>query len=231
MCDPYHTQVSMRYNTHMKNPVVAQKTEEFFIQFPLIHYKKGEVLIRAGEEPKGIYFLKQGHVRQYTITKNGEEITLNIYKPGAFFPMAWVVTDYSNVYTFESMDDSDVYVAPKVDILEFIKKEPDVLFDLLQRLYSGLEGVLSRMEHLMSGNARGRLMTILVISAKRFGDAQQDNVLINLKLTHQDLASMSGLTRETVSREMMALKQEGLIDYTNTLITIQNLKELEKNLL
>lgn len=238
----------------MTDPNITRIVDAFFTAFPAYDYKKGNILIRSGEEPKGIYYLKTGHVRQYAITREGEEITLNIYKPGAFFPMAWAVNAYPNHYYFEAMDDSLVQIAPREDTVSFVKKESEVLFDLLQRLYIGLDGVLSRMEHLMSGKARERLITILVISAKRFGrhqsappfgthnaappfgmyakdDSQKKRknaITIDLRLTHQDLASLAGLSRETVTREMTELKRQGVLDYTNTAIIIQNIKELEK---
>lgn len=225
------TQVaSIGYNRYMADTDIHGIVDAFFSGFPAHEYFKGAILIRAADEPKGIYYLKSGHIRQYVITKEGEEITLNIYKPGAFFPMAWAVNAYPNHYYFEAMDDSVVRIAPKEDAVEFVKNEPDVLFDLLQRLYIGLDGVLSRMEHLMSGKARERLITILIISAKRFGrhNTGRDAITIDLRLTHQDLASLAGLSRETVTREMMELKQSGLLDYTNTAISIQNITDLEK---
>lgn len=244
----------------MTDPNITRIVNTFFTTFPAYDYKKGNILIRSGEEPKGIYYLKTGHVRQYAITKEGEEMTLNIYKPGAFFPMAWAVNAYPNHYYFEAMDDSRVRIAPREDTVSFVKNEPEVLFDLLQRLYIGLDGVLSRMEHLMSGKARERLIAILIINAKRFGRHQSappsgrhnaaspfgrhqsapnpvtnkkrdpvgSSLTIGLKLTHQDLASLAGLSRETVTREMTELKRQGVLDYTNTAIIIQNINELEK---
>jgi len=205
--------------------------DTFFTPFPAHQYKKGTAFIRSGEEPRGIYYLKTGHVRQYVITKEGEEITLNIYKPGAFFPMAWAVDVYIDHYYFEAMDEVEVRIAPREDTVSFIKREPEVLFDLLKRLYKGVDGILSRMEHLMSGKAKERLIMILIISAKRFGTHSHDlgtQIEIALKLTHQDLASLAGLSRETVSREMMELKKQGILDYTNTAITIFKTDELEK---
>lgn len=214
----------------MTDPVITRQVDTFFASYPSREYKKGEVFIRGGDDPKGIYYLKEGHVRQYVFTKEGEEITLNMYKPGAFFPMSWAVNDYQNLYYFETMDASWMSLAPKDDVVEFVREKPEVLFDLLQRVYVGLDGILSRMEHLMSGKASQRLITILLISAKRFGKQQQDGILISLKLTHQDLANLAGLSRETVSREMIQLKQLNLIDYTNTSITITSLEALEKRL-
>ena len=209
---------------------ITTKLDSFFTKYSSRTCTKGDILIRAGEEPKGIFYLVKGNIRQYVITKDGEEMTLNIYKPFAFFPMAWAVNAYPNTYYFEAMNDGMYWIAPKSDVLDFINREPDIVYDLLKRVYVGLEGILSRMEHLMSGKAIERLLTVLVISAKRFGESDKDTIIIRLKLTHQDLANLAGLSRETVSREMNELKQKGLLEYTSSSIIINNVLELEREL-
>jgi len=209
---------------------IIQKLDSFFSRFTPLKFEKRDILIRAGNPPRGIFYLVKGNVRQYAINKNGEELTLNIYKPGAFFPMAWAMDASRNSYYFEAMNDIDAFVAPKSEVIDFVKREPEVLFDLLKRVYVGLDGVLSRLEFLMSGNAKQRLITVLVISAKRFGEATKDNIIITLKLNHQDLASLAGLSRETVSREMMIIKKKRLIDYTSTSISVHNIEDLENEL-
>jgi len=209
---------------------IIQKLDSFFSRYTPLKFEKRDILIRAGDEPSGIFYLVKGNVRQYVISKNGEEITLNIYKPGAFFPMAWAMDASRNSYYFEGMNDIDAFVAPKKDVVDFVQREPEILFDLLKRVYVGVDGILSRLEFLMSGNAKQRLITVLVISAKRFGEATKGNIVITLKLTHQDLASLAGLSRETVSREMMIIKKKRLIDYTSTSITVHNIENLENEL-
>lgn len=209
------------------NEKIVKKLDEFFTRFSQSSYKIGSILIRAGEESRGIFYLKEGNVRQYLINKNGEEMTIHIYKPDTFFPMSWAVNVFPNIYYFEAMGDVRAYVASREKTVEFVKKEPEVLFDLLQRVYSGLDGILSRMEYLMSGDARQRLITILLISAKRFGEKKEKNIRLTLKLTHQDLANLAGLSRETVTREMNKLKKKKYITYTHTAIIIQDSGELE----
>lgn len=212
------------------NPTVIAKLDTFFTQYQKQQYGKGDILIPAAEAPKGIFYLTQGHVRQYSITKDGEELTLNVFKPYAFFPASWALGIYKPAYYFEAMDNVLVYLAPKETVLTFLKTEPDVLLDLVERLYRGLDGIFLRMEQLMSGNAVQRLVTILVIMAKRFGTPAKNAVTVTLKLTHQDLGALAGLTRETVSREMIHLREKGVIDYSNTIITINNMSSLMQEL-
>lgn len=209
---------------------IIEKLERFYNKYPRKFFSKGEYLIKAGKEPSGIFYLRSGNVRQFVLNRNGNEISLNIYKPHTFFPMSYAVDAYKNNHYFIAMGDCEISIAPKKDILVFIKKEREIMFNLLKRLYIGMDGVLSRLEFLMSGNARQKLIAVLLISANRFGVNDRGNLSLNIKFTHQDLAYLSGLSRETVSREMMNLKQQKLINYSKRMFTFFDIKNLENEL-
>jgi CRP-like cAMP-binding protein len=79
---------------------VTKKVEQFFSRYPLKQYDKGEILILADEDPKYIYNLVEGHVREYDISYRGDEIVVNVFKPPAFFPMSWPIAKTPNRYFF-----------------------------------------------------------------------------------------------------------------------------------
>jgi CRP-like cAMP-binding protein len=110
-----------------------------------------------------------------------------------------------------------------------MRDNPDVMYDLLARLYRGMDGLFGRIVHLMSGTAKSRLVYELIIECRRFGVTQADGSLL-LTANEQDLAARSGLSRETVSREMGKLKHEGLVVIDAAGITIANLQLLESSL-
>lgn len=115
---------------------------------------------------------------------------------------------------------------PASEVFEFVKANPDVMLDLLSRLYRGVEGVLGRMVHLMSSNASSRLMYELLLNARRFG--KTDKAGHHLGLSEGDLAARTGLTRETVSREIHKLKDIGLIKVEKQGLVITDIEALEK---
>lgn len=207
-----------------------QILDKFFSKYKSLNYKKGEILIRADDTPSGIFLLKEGIVKQYAISSNGEELVLNIYKPTSLFPMSYAINNTLPHHYFEAMTPVLVWKAPKEAVLEFIERESDVLLDLVSRIYKGLEGYFLRMEYLMSGSARVRLITELLIYAKRFGEKLGSSTYINLKLTEKDLASQSGISRETVSREIQKLKQKNLLTYKKRKLVINDLQRLEEEL-
>jgi CRP/FNR family cyclic AMP-dependent transcriptional regulator len=207
---------------------VAKKLESFFSTFRKQHYKKGEILIRADDDPSGIFYLVDGVVKVYAISKKGDDLVLNMYKPVSFFPMTWAINNSPNKYYYEAVTDVAVWKAPKDEVVSFIKDNPDVLFDLMSRVYRGIEGMFLRMTYLMSGSAYSRLITELLIQAKRFGKIE--GATVSLKMSEKDLAASSGMTRETVSREMKVLKDKKLVLFEKNTITVNDIAALEEEL-
>lgn len=212
------------------NETIRKKLDDFFTQFKYQQYKKGEILIRADDEPQGIFYLKNGVVRQYSISKDGEEQTLNLYKPISFFPLMWAINNTPNTYYFESVTEVEVYRAPRQEVIDFLKKEPEILYDLVSRLYRGMHGLLSRIEYLQSGDAYAKVIFALLNASYRFGE-QKDNAEIEINITHREIAALTGLTKETISRECTRLEREGLITNTNHLVKIRDVHKLESELL
>lgn len=209
---------------------IQDKLDKFFAGHRPQTYTPKEILIRADEEPSGVFYLKNGVVKMYAISSQGEEVIINTFRPVSFFPMNWVLNDSISHYYFEAVTEVKIIKAPKDQFLKFLESEPIVVFDLVKRIYKGLEGYFSRMEYLMSGGAQARLITEILIYAKRFGKESGDNTVINLKLTEKDLAAQTGIARETVSREIHKLKEKGLIDFEKNTLTVKNLLTLEGEL-
>lgn len=210
---------------------IEDKLDAFFQQFQQVTYAKGQLLIRADQNPRGIVYLKEGVVRQYAVSTNGEELTLNLYKPVAFFPMMWAINGTENHHYFEAFTPIKTWIAPKERVIAYIKSEPEVLYDLLRRIYSGMEGVLTRMEYLLAGNMYARLITVLIITAKRFGEKNATGFSVTLKMTHADLAEQAGVSRETITRELKRLRNKKLVNTRQNTITVYSLEKLEAELL
>ncbi len=159
-------------------------------------------------------------------TKDGV-FTLNIYKPYALFPMSSVLNGKQEKYTYGALTEVRGYFAPKKDFRRFIKKNPDILFDLLKRIYSGLEGFFSHLEAMLSGDAYLRILTQLIIYTKRFGQNNKNRIAFDWHMTHHELASQTGLARETVTREIKKLQDKGLIGYSGKKLFVYELPKLE----
>lgn len=207
---------------------ITSKIENFFANYRLRHYAKGQVLMLGGETVDVVYYLIKGHVKVYDVTYRGDEVILNIFKPPAFFPMSIAINNAANPYVYEAESDVELRQAPAEAAVNFIKENPDVMYDLLSRLYKGVDGLLGRISLLMGSSAKTRLMYEIILEAKRFGSQDGDDYVLDID--EKGLGSRAGLSRETVNREIHKLKQDGLLAVRNKAIHIKNMPALQKKL-
>jgi CRP/FNR family transcriptional regulator len=208
----------------------SKKVEDFFNKYKPLFYKKGETIIRASDKPRGVNCVIRGYVRLYSLNQEGMEFTLNIFKPGSYFPVMWAIGGEDNRYYYEALTPVEIRRAPKNDLLFFIKNNPGVLYELTKRIISGLRGLVIRMEQLLLGDAREKVGTTLFLLAKRFGEnSGGQKIIIMLPMTHQGIAGLSGLSRETTSLEMKKFEREGIISKEKRFIVVNKMRKLKPN--
>lgn len=208
----------------------VKEFETFYKQFIIRNYKKGEMLIRADDDPQGIFCLTKGYVRQYTISKAGFELTLHILKPLSYFPMVWAVNGTPNVYYFEALTPVEVGRAPRDQVVDFIKDKPAIIFELLSELIEDYAESLTRIEHLVFSDAYRRVISVLLYITKHFGEKSNNGIIINHRFTQQDIATLVGVARETASNELVRLEKKGLVKYIDHLMLFESVKKLELEL-
>ena len=146
--------------------------------------------------------------------------------------MFLILHDASNLYYFQAMTSSKLSITSKDEIVRFIKNEPSVLLDFTTRLSIGLNGLITTIQYSLFGPVHTRVVSAILLLAKRFGEPQPDgSVLISIHLTHQDIANIVGVARETVSIEMEKLADKNLVSDKRRKITIQNVPRLQEEAL
>ncbi len=210
----------------------TQEFEKFYDKFILRDYKKGEMLIRADDDPRGIFCLTKGYVRQYTISKTGNELSLHILKPISYFPMVWAVNGTPNVYFFEALTAVQVGRAPRDQVVDFIKDKPALLFALMSELLEDYAETLTRVEHLVFSDAYRRVISVLLYIAKHFGKQRKNSsIIVHHRFTQADIATLVGVARETASIEPNKLEKKGLVKYVDHAILFDNVDKLNDELL
>ena len=208
----------------------TKEFEAFYSQFKIRSYKKDEILIRADDDPQGIFCLIKGYVRQYTISKTGFELTLHILKPISYFPMVWAINGTPNVYYFEALTAVEVGRAPREQVVNFIKDKPTVIFALMSELLEDYAETLTRVQHLVFSDAYRRVISVLLYIAKHFGETQDKSIIVHHRFTQQDIATLVGVARETAGNEMVKLEKQGLVSYVDHSMLFQNIEKLNAEL-
>lgn len=193
-------------------------------------YKKGEFIIRPGETPNGVFFIKSGLVKAYNITKYGEENLLIIRKENEIFPLIWGVTGQDRDIIYEALSPVEVWrISPK-DYLKELGKHPDsvaVVLDMVLEMYRIHS---ERIINLQYRSVRERLISFLLFMSQRFGKKTNKGLVIQAPLKHQDIASSINATRETTGRELAGLQRRGLIKSEQSIITLKKVSNLKSYL-
>lgn len=207
--------------------------DTFLKQFKPILYRRKERIILPNESTDNVYYIVQGYVTQSVLSPNGNLFTPYIFAPQTFFPLIWWDNDKaSNVqdYEYESLTPVEVYRIPKQQLISFLKETPNAAFILNEQLTTYSAELLKKLETRVFNNAIHMVILRLIDLARLFGNKQTKQVIINYWFTHQDIANISGLSREVVTIQMNKLMKKNLIGYKNHFIVINDLKLLEEEL-
>jgi len=210
------------------DPTARQRIEGFFAAFQSRKYGKDHILISPFDRTIDVYHLVSGQVREYDISDQGDKVVVNLFQPPAFFPISIAVNQSVNRYYFETVGEVMIRRAPAEEVVRFLKTNPDIVYDLLKRVFLGTDVMQRRMVHAMSSTARIRVLYELWLDARRLGEKQADGTLL-VPIRVYELAARTGLTRETASRELAKLLSLGIKNSLRGVI-VRNLNDLEKGL-
>ena len=202
--------------------------DEFFNQFHSKDFKKRSPLINAGIEPTDVYYLKKGYARAYAVSNEGEELTMVVFQPGDFFPLISTIRPKKLEYYIESLTEVEIIAVPRLKFIDFLKSRQDLVIEFAMRLTARFEGVLTRMEYLVFGTAAQKLASIIMILGERFGEKRPSGVYIKSPLTHRDLASLVGITRETTTLILSDFVKKGYVNFSSKHINIKNTGGLKR---
>ena len=200
---------------------------KFFAKHKIKEVPAKEVILSPEEKIEFIYLLESGVVRSYAISIEGHELTLNIYKEGSIFPITTLLAERVNSFYFETMTPSKLMLAPALDVCNYLENDKEALFDMTKRISRGLEGFVTRSMFFSKASACQKVASSMVMLAKRFGEkTTSGNIKINLPLTHQDLANLAGISRETASIEIKKLERMNIIKRLGKITDVLDMEKL-----
>jgi CRP/FNR family transcriptional regulator len=209
-------------------PHQSQAFVELFRQGSKLTYKKGEFIIRPGDKPSGVFYIEEGLVKAYDITKYGEENLLIIRKAREIFPLIWSVTGQERHVIYEALGPVTVWRLDRDTYLSHIQADAQLLAPLLDTVIEMYRIHSERIINLEYRSVRERLVSFLLIMSQRFGKETKDGLLLDVPLRHQDIASSINATRETTGRELTFLESKNLVKNSQQKITLLDLEVLKK---
>jgi CRP-like cAMP-binding protein len=187
-----------------------------------------DTIFTPGDPDDQLYFLLSGAVRLYKIYGDYKEATTALLKDsGVFGKLNLVEGRWQDVFA-EAVTDARVVSIQKASLERVIKSNPEFALRLFSSLSERLRQSDEVIESLLHREVSTRLATLLVNLAERFGEEGDADLLIDVRLTHQDLANMIASTREAVSKVMSEFQRYGVIETRNRKIAILDRGALTK---
>lgn len=193
-------------------------------------YRKGDFIIRPDELPSGVFYVEQGLVKAYDITKYDEENLLIIRKADEMFPLIWAITGQERHVIYQALAPTTTWRISRQEFLEAIAANPALYSPLLDMTLEMYRLHSERILNLEYRTVRERIISFLITMSSRFGKTTKAGMVIEVPLRHQDIASSVNATRETTSREMSALERKGYISSQNGFIVLKDIEALQKHL-
>ena len=171
-----------------------------------------DMIFAPGDPDDQLYFLLEGTVRLYKIYGECREATVALLTEGDVFGELDLERITHQSEFAEVIIASRVAVVRKPNLVEAVRRRPEFALKLFASLSERLGRSEETIESLLDREVSTRLVTLLSHLAERFGEPVGSGTIINVRLTHQDLANMVASTREAVSKVMSEFRREGLIE-------------------
>lgn len=193
----------------------------------LITIKKHQYAYKPGETCSSIYFLQRGRIKICSFNKLGKELIKNIHYPSEMFGEDSLLERETYVDYAQAMDaDVEVLAIDVNSLKKFLCKNPTLSIRLSTKIGSKLKAAQKRIENFVFKNARSRIIELIKELAQKQGQIIGYEVLIKKFLTHNEIASLIGTSRQTVTIVLNELKKSDQIHIDRRNVLVRNIENL-----
>ncbi len=184
-------------------------------------YKKKQVLYSEGNIANSLFFIIKGKVKTYKTNEDGRDYITGLHKSGDFIGYMNLLEDSVYSDSAATMDDTEICVIPKQEFFALLFSNRDIAEKFIKMLSCNVIEGEERLVKLAYNSVRKRVAESLLMLQKNY---QKENTTGNFSMpvSREDLASITGASKETVIRTISDFKEEGLIDISGSTITILN---------
>jgi len=187
-------------------------------------FSKNEVILMEQDTPNYMYVIYSGKVKVTQISVDGKEHILALHKKGDFFGEMAMLDKKTSPATVVAMEDSHVGLLSKADFDRFFLKDPRFLNQIISLLCSRLREAWLMLKVLSFADAEDKVRAVINLISANNGISDSRGTVINIRLTHSDIAAYASVSRETVTRLMDKFITNGEIELTeNTYILLKPL--------
>ena len=176
-------------------------------------YPKGQIILYEGENPMDAFVIKSGAVKIYDIDEDGNEKILHIFKAPGIFPVVFLFGSARQTNTFyTTVADSELYVLSRADFEARMRTDAELVNYCLRWFADEVYEIMQRMSSLEKTSTRSKLLATLGYLSRQHANADKSGWMrVRFPISHQLLADMIGVTRESTTMVMKQLQKEKII--------------------
>lgn len=189
-------------------------------------FKKGEFLYRQGTVDTEFFFILRGRIQIFTGREDGTEFVLEVMGQWAICGEGAAFDGQPRFSSAVAQEDTEVIVFDANEVGKAFQFAPDFALALL-KITSMKQRILGiRAQYLASANPESRISELLRRLAELYGRTQDGGLLIDIALTHDQIAAMTGTSRVTITRVLKKLRETSAIQTRGKQIWILDVSRL-----
>src|SRR5512143_3897117 len=183
-------------------------------------YGKRETIFSEGEPPEWFYIVVKGKVKVTKLSHDGKEIILEVISPYDIFGGVAVLRNFPYPANAVAMEDSEVLKISRKNLMRLVDRFPNLMYCIARQLGDRMKSSYDTLKNIALERVEARIAALLLKLSNKVGVETDKGVLIDMRLTKQDVADMVGTTVETSIRTFSKFKKQGLLTDSNGKIII-----------
>jgi CRP/FNR family transcriptional regulator len=193
---------------HFFSSLTSSELNQLGGKLSIKNFNKNEIILCEEDTNEFMYIILYGKVKVIQVTEDGKETILAIHQTGDFFGEMSLIDGKTVPATVIAMEDTLTAIISKKDFYSLIFTQNEVLIKLLQILCFRIRRSWEMIQLLNFNNASQRIKTLFTLLSEEYGIKTEEGTILSIKLTHKDIANMTGITRETVTRVIDKWRKE-----------------------
>ena len=189
---------------------------------------RGEFVFRVGDQKRGAYVLTRGRLKFFRVTPDGREVILWLCFAGEVFGISEVPAAKGRRVNVEACEESEVAVVADAAFNRFLDEHPAAA-RLCRRTMAARLGMLTNtLVNLVADDAYARVAKLILHLGMQHGTKLGDAIVLEVVLTHQEIAGMTGVNRQTVTRILGDLRRKRILSIQRRRIRIDDAAKLNQ---
>lgn len=207
--------------------IPVEYREAVLEQCTVKHYSKGEIVWSQGEAVHALAFVAAGKVFSLFHGANGRSGAINFWSSGDILGAELIAGEVSTRQTsLRCLEDATLYYLEWPKFEAIVKRFPEVAYAVITALSVRLRWAIRLVHILQTQTAFNRVGSVLLALAERFPVETPAGTMIDLDITHEDLAAIVGVSRQFMTVTLHELEHQGLITNTRKRVTLTDVERL-----